>query len=113
MTIIAAASADLRPTFVSGLYFQTKPSTCGLIPILVIRLNDIHIRIDLPLSLFPHRGSWDGMINSATAMTTAGLASRMYLQGGLTDVAKPRSHVEHNGCLRIRLHCLLYAFCTK
>ena len=28
-----AASADLRPTFASGLYFQTKPSTCGLIPI--------------------------------------------------------------------------------
>ena len=27
------ASADLRPTFASGLYFQTKPSTCGLIPI--------------------------------------------------------------------------------
>ena len=29
----AAASADLRPTFASGLYFQTKPSTCDLIPI--------------------------------------------------------------------------------
>ena len=28
-----AASADLRPTFASGLYFQTKPSTCCLIPI--------------------------------------------------------------------------------
>ena len=28
-----AASADLPPTFASGLYFQTKPSTCGLIPI--------------------------------------------------------------------------------
>ena len=28
-----AASADLWPTFASGLYFQTKPSTCGLIPI--------------------------------------------------------------------------------
>ena len=31
--IMPATSADLRPTFASGLYFQTKPSTCGLIPI--------------------------------------------------------------------------------
>ena len=28
-----AASADLRHTFASGLYFKTKPSMCDLIPI--------------------------------------------------------------------------------
>ena len=30
------ASADLQPTFASGLYFQTKPSTCGLVPIALL-----------------------------------------------------------------------------
>ena len=36
-----AVSADLRPTFASGLYFQTKPLTCGLIPIPMVRKSCI------------------------------------------------------------------------
>ena len=37
-----SASADLRPTFASGLYFQTKPSTCGLILITMIPVNILY-----------------------------------------------------------------------